>query len=74
MRGLKNGLIINIEYFTINFRIPNKTVDGLPAITSFTKHVYLIERSKTKMLIRNDILSPEMLVPNIDWKQQRNDG
>ena len=61
----KNGLLIITEYFPVNFGIPNKTVDGSQVIIDFTGHVYIIEKFKTKMLIKNDILNFEMMVPNI---------
>ena len=65
IRGLKNALFIITEYFFIDFRVPGQTADGSPAIISFTRHVYIIERFGTKMLIGNDILNPEMMVPDI---------
>ena len=65
MPGLKNSLFITAEHFPINFNIFGQTVDGSPAIINFTRHVYIIEKFKTKMLINNDILNPEMMVPTI---------
>ena len=64
MRGLKNVLFITTEHIPINFRIPGKTIGGSQVTTSFTRHVYIVEGFKTKMLIGNDILNPEMMVPN----------
>ena len=46
-------------------RIFGQTVDESTAITSFTRHVYIIERFKPKMCIKNDILNPEMMVPDV---------
>ena len=65
MRGSKNVLLVITKYFPINFRIPNKTVDRSQAIINFTRYVYIIEGFKTKMLVKNDILNFEMMVPNI---------
>ena len=64
MRGLKNVLFITTKHFPIDFNIPGQTVDGLPAITNFIKHVYIIEKFQTKMLIKNNILNPEFIIPD----------
>ena len=65
MRGLKNALFTTAEHFPINFNIPSQTVDGSPAITNFTSHVYIIGKFKPKMLIKNNILNPEIMIANI---------
>ena len=64
MRGLKDTLFITAEHFPINFNIPGQTVDRSPAIINFIRHVYIIKKFKNKMLI-NNMLNPEMMVPNI---------
>ena len=65
IRGFGNALFSITEYFPIIFRIFGPTVDGSTAITNFTRHVYIIEKYKTKFFIKNDILNPEMMVPDI---------
>ena len=69
IRGFGNALFTITEHFPIIFRIPGQTVDGSTAITSITRHVYIIEKFKTKMFIKNDILNPEMMVPDIGKSQ-----
>ena len=65
IRGLKDSLFITTEHIPKKFRIPGKTIDGSQKITSFTRHVYIIEKFKTKMLIKSDFLNSEMMVPNV---------
>ena len=48
IRGLNDALFIIMENIPINFRIPGKIFDEPQAITSFTRHVYIIERLKPK--------------------------
>ena len=62
VRGLNNVLFITAEHFPNNFNIFGQTVDGSPAIINF---VYIIEKFKPKMLIGNDILNPEIIIPDI---------
>ena len=62
MRGLKNTLFITTEHSQL---ISIYLVDGSPAIINFTRHVYIIEKFKTKMFIKNDIINPGMMVPNV---------
>ena len=68
MRGLKNVLFITTEYTVINFRIPSKTIDGSQVIISFTRHVYIIEGFKPKILVKDDILKPELVIPDFGKK------
>ena len=60
IRSLNDSLFIITEYNPICFRIPGKTIDGSQAITSFARYVYIIERFKTKMLMKNVILNPDI--------------
>ena len=50
IRDLGDALFITAKHLLIKFNIFGETVDGSPVITSFTRHVYIIERLKTKML------------------------
>lgn len=65
VRGLGDSLLITTEHLPINFRIPGRAVDGSPAIACFTRHVYIVEGLKAKMLVGNDILGPELMVPDV---------
>ena len=60
----KNALFTITKHFP-NIDIPGHTVDGSPTITSFTRHVYIIDVFKIKMLIKNYILNFEIMVLNI---------
>ena len=66
---LKILLFTITKHFPIIFRISGQTVGGSTAITSFTRHIYIIEIFKTKMFIKNVILNPEMMVPDIGQSQ-----
>ena len=67
MRGLKNAPFIITEHIPIDFSIFGQTVDGTsPAIINITRHIYITERLKPKMFIKDDILNPEMNVSNIE--------
>ena len=69
MRGLKNTLCITTKHFPVNFNIFGQTVDVLSVITHFTRHIYIIEKFKPKMFIKNDILNSEIMVPDIGKNQ-----
>ena len=65
MRCLKNALFIITKHLLIIFNIFGQTVDGFPVIINFTGHIYIMEKFKTKILVKNGILNPEIMVPNI---------
>ena len=65
IRKFGDALFTITEYFPINFRIFGQTVDELTAITNYTRHIYIIEKFKPNFFIKNDILNPKIMVPDI---------
>ena len=58
-----------IQYYgTFLYYFPRTAVNhrrDVTKLTNSTRHVYIIEKLKTKMLVKYDILNPEIMVPNI---------
>ena len=64
--GFGNVLFTITEHFPIDCRIQGETTDGTTQIIiDFTRHVYIIEKFKTKILIKNDVFGPELIIPDV---------
>ena len=64
VRGIGNAVLDSKEYLPVEFRIPGE-VNGKPAVASFTRNVNIVDGLKAKMLLGNDIIGPEDIVPNV---------
>ena len=64
VNGIGSSSLSTSERIPIEFTIPGE-VDGEPAVARFTRHVYIVEELKAKLLLGNDILGPEDMVPHL---------
>ena len=65
VRGIGDALLDSTEHLPLNFRIPGKAANGSAAIACFTRHVYIVDGLKAKLLVANDIIGPEQMIPDI---------
>ena len=64
INGIGSAAVETNEYIPIDFTIPGE-VDGEAANATFTRHVYIVENLKANILLGNDILGPEDIVPHV---------
>ena len=64
VRGIGNAMLESREYLPVDFSIPGE-LNGKPAVATFTRNVNIVDGLKAKMLLGNDIIGPEDIVPNV---------
>ena len=64
VRDIDNAMLSSSDYLSLRFRLPGE-LKQMSAIASFTRHAYIVDKLKAKVLISNDIIEPEKIVPNV---------
>lgn len=65
VNGIDAASLATDEYIPVEFTIPEE-VDDAPAKTRFTRHLHIVDGLKANILLGNDILELEKMVPNIN--------
>ena len=66
IRELENTLLTITKYLSISFRILEQVVDESSTIVNFTRHVYIVEKLKIKILIENNIFNSKLIILDVD--------
>ena len=69
VRGIGDASLTTAEYLPVTFRVPGTAADGSSAVATFTRHVYIVDGLKAKVLLGNDILGPEQIALDIAKEQ-----
>ena len=74
VRSVGTLLYKTSEYIVVSFYLPATTNDGIKAIGCIRREIHLVNNLRAKMLISNDIISPEQIIIDIANKSARIDS
>ena len=74
IRNIENFTFNDTKYIFIIFEIFDKFVDDELIMISFTRHVYIVDNLKIKMLMNNDIFDSKKMIIDLNKQQMTIDN
>ena len=71
VRGIGTSLYKTSEYTVVPFYLPGTINNGIKVIGCIRREIHLVDNLRTKILIGNDIISPEQIIIDIANKSAR---
>ena len=69
VRNINDVLLNSTKHMSLNFSILDKAINESTIIACFTRHVYIINDLKVKLLIINDIIESKQIILDIKKKK-----